>query len=64
MPGRGDVICAWDPELNAYCEFVIIGEHGPYFVCESTVTGRQILILKGEIWRYTDMTPCRKGYGR
>jgi len=51
-------ICAFDPELNDYCIFELAGEHGPYLVYMSTETGYNILILKGEIWRYTDFSLC------
>ncbi len=53
-------ICAWDPELGRHTIFTLAGEHGPYFVYESTETGYHILIPKGEVWRFTDMRPCQK----
>ena len=53
-------ICAWDPELNKYTLFDLVGEHGPYFVYESRETGRQILVLKGEVWRFADMRLCEQ----
>ena len=53
-------ICAWNPELNDYDIFELFGEHGPYFVYESITTGYRILILKGEVFRYTDFEPCKR----
>jgi len=53
-------ICAWNPELNDYDTFTLVGEHGPYWLYESETTGYHILILKGEVWRYTDFSPCQK----
>ena len=53
-------ICAWDPELNDYAVFTLVGEHGPYWVYESKETGRSILIPKGDVWRFEDMGPCKK----
>ena len=53
-------ICAFDPEVNRYVKFTLAGEHGPYWVYESTETGYHVLILKGEVWRFTDFSPCEK----
>jgi len=51
-------ICAWDPHIDRHVLFELAGEHGPYWVYESTETGYHLLIPKGEVWRFTDMTPC------
>ena len=43
-----------DPEINKVVKHKLIGEHGPYFVYESEETGRSILVLKSEVWRFVN----------
>ena len=52
-------ICAYDEEAKKYAVFTLVGEHGPYWVYESEETGWSILIPKGEVWRFEDMSPCQ-----
>jgi len=53
-------ICAYDPEAKKYVIFELAGEHGPYWVYESTETGYHLLIPKGEVWRFTDFRLCEE----
>jgi len=45
-------IWIWDPEADKVVKARLVGEHGPYFVYESLETGYNILVPKGEVWRF------------
>jgi len=46
------VVRIWDPEINDYTLADFWGEHGDYYAYISRASGRILLVLKGEVWKF------------
>ena len=56
-------ICIHCPECKKYVKATLVGEHKPYWVYECSECGYHLLVVKAEVWRFEDFTPCQTQRG-